>query len=278
MGQLVLPRKTGRDYRWPVALLVVGVTVVLGYVFDRISEQSATADHRPLSKNGAPLIARDFDQLQPAQLTPEHQERELPSLSGAADVPPPADDNPQRLLAKGRKEVDQKRYDEALATLAQAIQRKPQFPEAYTAGGFALLGKKLPDNARTAFLRAINMNPGLADAYFGLGFALEALGDSEAALGAMRSYIHLTPVKDPYNKTVVTARSAIWEMESRLGRGPWGATGGIPPGLTEAEVRRDGNGAGMMTPLPDGTSRAQVRPPSAMPKKGPGQTPPPSLN
>ena len=43
------------------------------------------------------------------------------------------------------------------------------------------------------------------------------LGDKEAALGAMRSYIHLAPPDDAYVKK---ARSAIWEWGEELKRGP----------------------------------------------------------
>lgn len=261
MSQATLSKPSRRDYRLPLAVFVVSATLLLGYFFDRVTEQDAAESPVAPAPRKPALATHGFDQLQPAApASADGPGRELgPALAGTAQ-PPSQKETVAGLLKKGRQEVDQKRFDQALVTLAQAIQLQPVFPEAYTAGGYALLGKKLPDNARTAFMRAINMNPGLADAYFGLGFALDALGEPEAALSAMRSYLHLTPVKDPYNKTVITARSAIWEIESGLGRGPWGPSRGIPPGLTEAEVRRDGKGVGMMTPLPDGTSRAQVRP------------------
>jgi len=215
---MALLKRTGRDYRLMLTIFVVAVTGVLGYVFDRISERSATSDHVALSSTlkGVP---RDFESLQPAQLMPSESEvRENAPVGGAIAVPV---DTPKALLEKGRKEVDQKRFDQALVTLEKAIQLQAQYQEAYTADGYALLGKKLPDNARTTLSGEIDRNPWFADAYFGLGIALEAMGEMEQALGAMRSYLHLTPVKDPYNKTVITARSAIWEMESRLGRHSW---------------------------------------------------------
>ena len=41
--------------------------------------------------------------------------------------------------------------------------------------------------------------------------------DYEGALGAMRSYIHLSPPNDPF---LAKARAAIWEWETKLGREP----------------------------------------------------------
>ena len=43
--------------------------------------------------------------------------------------------------------------------------------------------------------------------------ALEKQNDLAGALGAMRSFIHLSTAADPYLRR---ARSAIWEWETRL--------------------------------------------------------------
>ncbi len=45
--------------------------------------------------------------------------------------------------------------------------------------------------------------------------SFEKLGDLEMALGAMHSYLHLTPEDDPYRRR---AMAAVWEWQSALGR------------------------------------------------------------
>jgi len=65
---------------------------------------------------------------------------------------------------------------------------------------------------------------------------LEGLKDYEAALGAMRAYIHLSIPSDPF---LAKARSALWEWEARLGR-----ISGIKemPDGTLAQVQPEGAG------------------------------------
>jgi hypothetical protein len=99
-------------------------------------------------------------------------------------------------------------------------------------------------------MRAIELNPAQANAYYGIAMVQDAEGNIEGALGGMRSFLHLVKDPDPFRIHVARARSAIWEWEAKLGRGPWGATGGIPPGFTEEELRRDGRGAGVKMPIP----------------------------
>ena len=90
-------------------------------------------------------------------------------------------------------------------------------PEAYVNMGFAYLGLEQYQTAAAAFSRAIDLRPNQVNAYYGLAEAFEGMKDYEGALGAMRSYIHLSPPNDPF---IPKARSAIWELETKLGRKP----------------------------------------------------------
>jgi len=90
-------------------------------------------------------------------------------------------------------------------------------PEAHVNMGFALIGKENYKAAADFFSSAIELRPYQANAYWGLAISLEQLGDLEGALGAMRTFIHLSPPNDPF---VRKARSALWEWESTLKRGP----------------------------------------------------------
>lgn len=109
------------------------------------------------------------------------------------------------------------RYEEAVVALETVIALSPRLSEAYVNLGYALLGLERYEHARNFFLAATDLKPFQHNAYWGLAVALEALNDLEGALGAMRTYLHLTPPDDPF---VRRARSAIWEWDTRLARGP----------------------------------------------------------
>lgn len=113
-----------------------------------------------------------------------------------------------------------KQYDYAITALHRVIELSPRMPEAYVNMGFALLGLKKYKAAGDFFNTAIDIRPYQANAYWGLAVSLEGMRDLEGALGAMRTYIHLAP-SDPNSQDYVRrARSAIWEWETRLKRGP----------------------------------------------------------
>jgi tetratricopeptide (TPR) repeat protein len=110
-----------------------------------------------------------------------------------------------------------RRYEEAIVALERVIALSPRLPEAYVNLGYALLGLERYDTARDFFLAATELQPYQGNAYWGLAVALEALSDLEGALGAMRTYVHLAPPDDPF---VRQARSALWEWDTQLSRGP----------------------------------------------------------
>ena len=113
-----------------------------------------------------------------------------------------------------------KQYDYAITALHRVIELSPRMPEAYVNMGFALLGLKKYKAAADFFNAAIDIRPYQGNAYWGLAVSLEAMNDLEGALGAMRTYIHLAP-SDPNSQDYVRrGRSAIWEWETRLKRGP----------------------------------------------------------
>ncbi|MBI3773762.1 MAG: tetratricopeptide repeat protein [Gammaproteobacteria bacterium] len=110
-----------------------------------------------------------------------------------------------------------KKYDYAITALHRVIALAPRMPEAYVNMGYALIGMQNYPAARDFFNIALEIEPYQANAYWGLAVALEQMGDVEGALGAMRTFIHLSPPNDPYLRK---ARSALWEWESTLKRGP----------------------------------------------------------
>lgn len=108
-------------------------------------------------------------------------------------------------------------FDYAIKALNQVIKIQPRMPEAHVNLGFAYLGIEDYQTSAIAFSRAIDLRPEQINAYYGLAEALEGMEDYEGALGAMRSYIHLSPPNDPF---LAKARAALWEWETKLGRKP----------------------------------------------------------
>lgn len=157
--------------------------------------------------------------------------QEAPARGAAGDPPPapeagalrpPASGDPRMAEIERRFEqavvmLHARRYEEAIVALERVIELSPRLPEAYVNLGYALLGLERYDTARDFFLAATELQPFQGNAYWGLAVALEALEDLEGALGAMRTYIHLSPPDDPF---VRQARAALWEWDTQLARGP----------------------------------------------------------
>lgn len=260
--------KTGRrrDYRLAGLALVAASVVAVGLIVEffpgRGVDAAATVPAQAAQQNaGAPA---GFESLRESAADP------MPEAGAGSAA---QDDNSQqaqrmkeinRLLRAAEKSIREGRYDEAIATVNRAGPLDPQHAPTYLTMGHALAGKRDFAQARRYYEAAINFDPGYADAYFAHAAASEQLGDLETALGGMRSFLHTVKNPDPYRLQVAQARSAIWEWEAQLGRGPWGPTRGIPPGFTAAELKRDGKGMGTKMPIrgtegPDGMSQYEIK-------------------
>ncbi len=123
----------------------------------------------------------------------------------------------QKQFEKAAEQLNARQYDDALKTLHRVLELAPDMPEAHANMGYTLLGMERYEIARDYFQSAIDLNGYQSNAYWGLAVAYEKLDDLPAAMGAMRSYIHLAVPDDPY---VRRARSALWEWETTLARGP----------------------------------------------------------
>ena len=103
-------------------------------------------------------------------------------------------------------------YEYALAALERVLELAPRLPEAHVNAGFALVELGRPALAERHFRTAIDLRPGQANAYYGLALVHEATGDYSGALGAMRTFTHLSPPDTPQLRR---AWAAIWEWEGR---------------------------------------------------------------
>ncbi len=108
-----------------------------------------------------------------------------------------------------------KRYEHALTAFHRVLALAPDSPDAHVNMGFALLGLGRHAAARDFFDGATALDRRQRNAYYGMAVALEGLDDLPGAVGAMRTYVHLSPGDDPY---LPKAQSALWEWETELAR------------------------------------------------------------
>ena len=109
-----------------------------------------------------------------------------------------------------------RQYDFAVAALHRVLKLAPKMPEAHANMGYALLGRGHHEAARDFFLSAIDLRSQQVNAYWGLAVSLEALCDIKGAIGAMRSYVHLSDPDDPF---LPRARAALWEWDAAAASG-----------------------------------------------------------
>lgn len=255
-------RRARRDRRPRAALLLLVLVVLLGYLVSALPKRGVDA-----AKLAGPLLAATkpasgFSGLASAIGLGDFQ---TPTKEATPGTPPnPETDAARQVLGAARELLKKQQYDEAIKLLEQARPQLQRYAQAYLLLGKALEGRRDYAVARDFYVAALDRDPYLSDAYWGVATSSERLGELDSAIGAMRSYLHTESDPDPQRLRINQARSAIWEWESKLGRGPWGPTKGIPPGFTAADLKRDGRGVGVMMPLldtlqADGTMKREVK-------------------
>ncbi|MBX3608106.1 MAG: tetratricopeptide repeat protein [Piscinibacter sp.] len=126
-------------------------------------------------------------------------------------VAPPRDELRER-FEQAVLMLHAKQYEHAVTALHRVLELAPRLPEAHVNMGFALLGLGRAAAARDFFEAATALRPEQANAYYGLALAHEAEGDTELAIGAMRSYLHRA--RDADAAHLRRARAALWEWEA----------------------------------------------------------------
>lgn len=172
----------------------------------------------------SPALKPDWSQLQKVSRTfsAAAAQKRSQALFADADVAASTAEDPR--MARIRERFDQalymlhaRRYDDAVTALHAVLLLSPRLTAAHVNMGYALLGLGRYSAAADFFRQAIDLTPYQGNAYWGLAEALEAEGDPQGALGAMRTYIHLAKPGDPF---VRRARAALWEIDNRLKHGP----------------------------------------------------------
>lgn len=259
---MTVKRATKRkDYRLLAGVSLLAVVLGLGYLVKLLPGRGIEAATQTVAAKRPAFAGLPEPNPDAQQAKSEVAEQTKLDAQGKADT---GSTELRNALKQAASLINAKKYDDAIKTLNQVRPIAGNSAQAYLQLGRALQGKGDHQTARDFFAKSIDIDPTLADAYFDHASASEALGDLESALGGMRSYLHVEKNKDPYRLKVAQARSAIWEWEAKLGRGPWGPTQGIPPGFTAEQIKRDGKGAGTMmqkpeTLRPDGTMDYEIK-------------------
>jgi tetratricopeptide (TPR) repeat protein len=113
--------------------------------------------------------------------------------------------------------LNEKQYQAALKEFHRVLELSPTLPEAHVNAGYALLGLKRYSVARDFFEGALALRKNQLNAYYGLAEALAGLNDLPGALGAMRTFVHLSLPGDPYRHK---AEAAVREWEAKVTRAP----------------------------------------------------------
>ncbi|MDJ0741498.1 MAG: tetratricopeptide repeat protein [Gammaproteobacteria bacterium] len=199
------------DRRWQIVTLVVLASVTGGVLVYLIPERARTVNPPEVATLAAPAAATVAAPPQAAPRTAPHAHSHATPVARAHG----GELHERFHQAAAMLHIGEHLY--ALDALERVLELAPEMPEARVNAGFALIGLDRPLEAREQFERAIALRPGQVNAYYGLALAFEALDDIEAALGAMRTYVHLADDGDAH---VRRARSAIWEWQSAREREP----------------------------------------------------------
>lgn len=211
-----------------VIVVTVVAIVAAGYLISLVPRGERIA---PESFVFPPPAMRAPTQEPPAVLPPPQPLTVDPLVASADHAREAREAELRERFNQGVLMLHASEFEYAVKAFHRALELAPRLPEAHVNMGFALLGQKQFAPAADFFASAIELNAFQANAYYGLASALDELGDREAALGAMRSFVHLAgEAEEPY---LPRARAALWEWQAGL------------------EEEREGSGA----PEPDGDPR-----------------------
>jgi tetratricopeptide (TPR) repeat protein len=213
MALLTPDKRRGADFEALTVILSVAMVVAIGGLISTLSPMQMRAASLPLVK-GYSMPAH----LRKAPANPSENPAQSAQQAFRDAFKEPQSEREAQVMERFQQATSllhAKRYDYAITALDAVLILAPNMPEAYVNMGYAFLGLEEFGPARSAFEKALTLKLDQVNAYYGLAIAFEGAGDFEAALGAMRSYIHLSKPDDPF---LAKARSALWEWEAQLGR------------------------------------------------------------
>tara|TARA_R110002167_G_scaffold12233_4_gene52320 strand:- start:991 stop:1755 length:765 start_codon:yes stop_codon:yes gene_type:complete len=114
------------------------------------------------------------------------------------------------LFEHGANLIRQGAFSQARSVLEMLLRLAPRLPEAYVNLGFVLYEQGEIASSIHAFSYASQLNPYQSNAYYGAALGYERQADYEAAIGHMRSFIHLSQADNAF---LPKARAALWEWD-----------------------------------------------------------------
>ena len=217
MSQAKAQRKANNQQDFEALTVILSVAMVVAIVSLMTSLSTWEASSTPVSAvqgYSIPAHLRKTPAATIPSLTPEQGAQQ--AFRGALNEP--QTERERQIMERFQQAIalmHAKRYDYAITALDAVLALSPNMPEAYVNMGYAFLELEEFGPARGAFEKALELKLDQVNAYYGLAVAFEGQGEFEGALGAMRTYIHLSQPDDPF---LAKARAALWEWEAQLGR------------------------------------------------------------
>jgi len=103
-------------------------------------------------------------------------------------------------------------YHQSLPFWHQVLKIDSKLPEAHVNLGFVMLELNRLNEAKKSFETALRYRPQQANGYFGLAEIYDRQNMHPEAIGAMRTFLHLSSNEAYKTK----ARAAIWEWQEKL--------------------------------------------------------------
>lgn len=126
-------------------------------------------------------------------------------------VPDPIRQEIHQRFQQGVIMLHAKQHEHAMTAFHRVLELDPAMPEAHVNMGFALIGLERYSAARDFFESALALRKEQINSYYGLAVALDGLRDRPGAIGAMRTFVHLSTPDDPYLRK---AQAALWEWDA----------------------------------------------------------------
>ncbi len=99
--------------------------------------------------------------------------------------------------SRGKRLLEDDQFENAIASLLDALRCKPDFPEAHFRLGKCWQGLGKPDKAMASYLEAVRINPAYAEAHNNLGVLHHELGDAQHAINYYQRAVDLKPELAP---------------------------------------------------------------------------------
>ena len=125
------------------------------------------------------------------------------------DAPPGGRHRPEALAQVHLERRDDERRDEAAQSFEAAVEKEPDYVEAWNNLGNVQSELGLTLDAQYSYQRALAVAPDYADAHFNLAETLHTSGDIEGAKRHWREYL----ARDPQSRWADEVRARLQELE-----------------------------------------------------------------